>query len=324
VTGEPQFEPRDDPEAVDLTVPELLDGVRLDRALSMLTGLARAESAAMVQRGEVALDGRTQRKGSVPLVVGQRLTASLPAPDPGGVAPEQGVDVRVVVEDPSFLVVDKPAGLVVHPGAGHRTGTLVAGLLARYPELEALGDLDGAAAHRPGIVHRLDRGTSGLLVVARTPVAYAALRDQLAARTMSRVYLGLVEGDVVDDAGVIDAPIGRSQRTPTKMAVRSGGRPARTGYRVVRRLEAPVRTLLELRLETGRTHQIRVHLAAIGRPIVNDPRYGHRREPRLNEGRVALHAAMLGFVHPERGADVRVDSPLPDDLVEVCGGPLSE
>jgi 23S rRNA pseudouridine1911/1915/1917 synthase len=304
----------DEDAEVEVLVPPLLDGVRVDRALSMLTGCTRAASGAVIGAGAVSVDGAVVRKGAQLLEAGQRLHATLPAGGKVALVAEPDVDVRVVVEDPSFLVVDKPAGLVVHPGAGHHTGTLVAGLLASYPELVGLGTLPGAAAHRPGIVQRLDKGTSGLLVVARTAAAYASLGAQLQARSVLRRYVGLVEGDVVDDQGVIDAPIGRSQRTPTKMAVRAGGRPARTAYEVRTRFAAPPRTLLELRLESGRTHQIRVHVAAIGRPIVNDPRYGQHREPRLVEGRVFLHAAELGFEHPASGERVRVTSPLPEDL----------
>jgi 23S rRNA pseudouridine1911/1915/1917 synthase len=302
---------------LDVEVPPLLDGVRADRALSMLTGCTRAVSGAVIDAGALRVDGVVVKKGSQPLEVGQRLVATLPDPEAAVLVAEPDVEVCVVVEDPSFLVVDKPAGLVVHPGAGHSSGTLIAGLLARYPELAALGELEGAAPHRPGIVQRLDKGTSGVLVIARTGAAFASLSAQLQARTVERRYAGLVEGDVQDDSGVIDAPIGRSQRTPTKMAVRSGGRPARTAYEVRTRFAAPARTLLDLRLESGRTHQIRVHLAAIGRPIVNDPRYGQHREPALAEGRVFLHAAVLGFAHPVSATPVRVTSPLPQDLQSV-------
>jgi 23S rRNA pseudouridine1911/1915/1917 synthase len=304
----------DEDAEVEVTVPPLLDGVRVDRAISMLTGCTRAVSGALVVAGAVRVDGTVVRKGAQLLEAGQRLHATIGADDEVELAPEPDVEVAVVAEDPSFLVIDKPAGLVVHPGAGHHSGTLVAGLLARYPELAALGSLPGAAPHRPGIVQRLDKGTSGLLVVARTEAAYASLSAQLQARTVERRYLGLVEGDVTDERGVIDAPIGRSQRTPTKMAVRTGGRPARTAYEVRTRYATPARTLLELRLESGRTHQIRVHLAAIGRPIVNDPRYGQHRAPALAEGRVFLHAHVLGFEHPDTHAPVRVSSPLPEDL----------
>jgi len=301
-------------EVLDLEVPDLLDGVRVDRALSMLTGCTRSASGALIDTGAVEVDGAVVHKGSVLLAAGQHLVARIAAPEAPDVVAEPDVNVAVVLEDPSFLVVDKPAGLVVHPGAGQRTGTLIAGLLARYPDLAALGSLAGSAPHRPGIVQRLDKGTSGVLVVARTEAAYGSLTDQLRDRTVERRYLGLVEGNVTDEAGIVDAPIGRSQRTPTKMAVRASGRPARTAYRVLSRFDHPPRSLLELRLESGRTHQIRVHLAAIGRPVVNDPRYGQRREPALETGRVFLHAETLGFDHPVSGERIRVTSPLPDDL----------
>jgi 23S rRNA pseudouridine1911/1915/1917 synthase len=304
----------DDPDVLDVEVPPLLDGVRVDRAVSMLTGLTRSEASAIVASGVVLVDGVAVQKGSLALQEGQRLVASLPIVGPDVLLPDSTVEVDVVVEDDAFVVVHKPPGMVVHPGAGHRTGTLVAGLLARYPDLEGLGALEGSDPLRPGVVQRLDKGTSGVLVVARTELAYRSLSAQLAERTMERRYVGLVEGAMEDDRGVVDAPIGRSQRTPTKMAVRAGGRPARTAYTVTRRFETPPRTLLDLQLESGRTHQIRVHMAAIGRPVVNDPRYGRRREPRLAEGRVFLHAAILGFDHPVTAQRVRVTSELPTDL----------
>ena len=316
--GMPDDQEDDDTaEELDVEVPRLLDSVRADRAISMLTGLTRSASSALVASGAVQLDGATLTKGSQVLEAGQRLVASLPTVGPDVLVAEPDVEVRVVLEDPEFVVVDKPAGLVVHPGAGHHRGTLVAGLLARYPELAGLGELEGSSPMRPGIVQRLDKGTSGVLVVARTPRGFSSLSGQLASRTVERRYLGMVEGDVTDDDGVVDAPIARSLRTPTKMAVRAGGRPSRTAYHVLRRLDAPPRTLLELRLETGRTHQIRVHLAAIGRPIVNDPRYGRRREPRLDEGRVFLHAEVLGFDHPVSSERVVVRAELPEDLAAI-------
>jgi 23S rRNA pseudouridine1911/1915/1917 synthase len=304
----------DDVDALDVVVPPLLDGVRVDRAVSMLTGLTRSEAAAIVAAGEVLVDGVPATKGSLVLQEGQHLVAQLPTVGPDVLAADPTVPVDVVLEDDEFVVVHKPPGLVVHPGAGHRDGTLVAGLLARYSDLERVGAVEGSDPLRPGVVQRLDKGTSGVLVVARTELAYRSLTAQLADRSMERRYVGLVEGAMEDDRGVVDAPIGRSQRTPTKMAVRAGGRPARTAYTVTRRLESPPRSLLDLQLESGRTHQIRVHMAAIGRPVVNDPRYGRRREPRLDEGRVFLHAAVLGFDHPATGARVRVTSELPDDL----------
>ena len=194
------------------------------------------------------------------------------------------VPIVVVYEDDDLVVVDKPAGLVVHPGAGHRDGTLVNGLLARY-DLAAVGE-----PARPGIVHRLDRETSGLLVVARTPAAYDGLVRALAAHEVERRYDAVVVGAPESTHGTVDAPIGRSVRNPTRMAVRTGGREARTHYEVVDRYDDTAR--LAVSLETGRTHQIRVHLAAIGHPVLGDPVYG-RTDPRI--ARPFLHAAELAF-----------------------------
>jgi len=218
-------------------------------------------------------------------------------------------------------VVDKPAGLVVHHGAGHGGGTLVDGLLARFPELADLAAAGTGDAARPGIVHRLDKGTSGLLVVARTPEAFRSLSGQLRAHTAGRHYRALVAGTVDDDAGVVDAPIGRSPRQPTRMAVTRGGRPARTAYRVVGRYREPWEaTLVEATLDTGRTHQVRVHLAAIGHPVFGDDRYwGNRPRPAdvrtlLTPGRLFLHACRLSLDHPASGERRTWESPLPPDL----------
>jgi 23S rRNA pseudouridine1911/1915/1917 synthase len=208
-----------------------------------------------------------------------------------------------VYEDDDVVVVDKPAGLVVHPGAGHGDGTLVNGLLARY-DLAAVGE-----PARPGIVHRLDRETSGLLVVARTPAAYDGLVRALAAHEVERRYDAVVLGSPESAHGTVDAPIGRSVRNPTRMAVRTGGRDARTHYEVVDRYDDTAR--LAVSLETGRTHQIRVHLAAIGHPVLGDPVYG-RTDPRIE--RPFLHAAELAFTHPVSGAAMRLQAPWPADL----------
>jgi 23S rRNA pseudouridine1911/1915/1917 synthase len=254
-------------------------------------------------------------KPSTPLEEGQHLVAILPPPVSDEVTPDGAVIVDVVLDDPEFVVVNKLPGQVVHPGAGQREGTLVAGLLARYPEIALLSAEGLCEPSRPGIVHRLDKGTSGLLVVAKTPEGFVSLGGQLAERTMERTYLGLVQGHVSEERGVVDAPIGRSTRTPTLMAVRSDGRPARTGYEVVARFDRPIKaTLLRLRLETGRTHQIRVHLATIGHPVVNDVRYGQRRDTRLDEERFFLHSTSLAFRHPRTDEQVMTRAPLPADL----------
>lgn len=303
-------------------IPEALVGQRLDRVVSIVTGLPRAEAADLVGAGAVRVGGRPVTRGSRRMALGEVVDvtttpgeATLPAPDPA-------IPLRVVHEDPWLVVVDKPAGLVVHPGSGNRTGTLVNALLARYPEMAgAGGDPD-----RPGIVHRLDKGTSGLLVVARTAEAHAALTRMMSARQVSRSYLALVVGAVEAERGLVDAPVGRSTRQPTRMSVSAGGREARTRYQVVRRFPGAGAsggaglTLLECTLETGRTHQIRVHLAAIGHPVVADPAYGPpRRQDPLVPGlsRPFLHAHRLAFDHPGGTGSLEVSSPLPPDLEAV-------
>jgi 23S rRNA pseudouridine1911/1915/1917 synthase len=234
--------------------------------------------------------------------LGKLPQPALPQPDPS-------VDVRVVYVDDDVIVIDKQAGLVVHPGAGHPDGTLVNGLLARFPEISDVGQQG-----RPGIVHRLDVGTSGLLVVARSPLAYDVLVAALAARDVGRRYRTLVWGHPANPIGVIDAPIGRDHRDPMKMAVVVDGKPARTQYRVLRGFREPADVSeLECRLETGRTHQIRVHLAAIGHPVVGDGAYGGARSG-VTPPRPVLHAAELSFEHPATHETMSFSSTVPDDL----------
>ncbi|HZP30582.1 MAG TPA: RluA family pseudouridine synthase [Acidimicrobiia bacterium] len=295
--------------AEPLVVPEALAGERVDRVVALLTGWSRAEVQALVEADGVLVGGgavgksRRLRAGEVVEIV---------ATPPEARPPEaEDVPLTVRYEDEDVVVVAKPAGLVVHPGAAHAHGTMVHGLLARYPGIAAVGD-----PARPGIVHRLDRDTSGLMVVARSPAAYDALVAALAARTVDRRYVALVWGRPEAERGVVDAPIGRSVRRPTRMAVRESGRSARTAYVAVRAYDDPTVTLLECRLETGRTHQIRVHLQAIGHPVVGDAAYGGRR-PQLALDRPFLHAAHLAFTHPGTGAQLAFDEPLPEDLQRV-------
>ena len=302
-----------------VAVPPLLAGVRVDRAVAMLADVSRSVATGLIAAGRVMVDGHVVAVGRTTLTEGAILTVTLPETWDEDVEAEADVAFEVVYADAEVAVVNKPAGLVVHPGAGHQLGTLVGGLLSRFPDLAALVASGICPADRPGIVHRLDKGTSGLLAVARTELAYHALVGQLADRSMVRRYIALVEGNVLDDRGEIDAPIGRSTRTPTKMAVSASGRAARTGFTVLARYSVPrPTTLVELKLQSGRTHQIRVHMAAIGHPVVGDARYG-TPERALGSGRFFLHAFRLEFTHPASGERMDFSAPLPDDLSAFLG-----
>ncbi len=305
-------------EGMTVEVPATLSGVRVDRGVAMVADVSRAVAAELVETGRVFLDGAPVASGRMPLRQGALLTVQLP--EETSATPPADPDVRfsVVYADDDVAVIDKPAGLVVHPGAGHAEGTLVGGLLAAFPDLGELVATGVCAPDRPGIVHRLDKGTSGLLAVARTAAAYRSLVTQLATRSMERRYLALVAGRVADDRGEVDAPIGRSVRTPTKMAITPRGRAARTSFQVIERrggdTESPT-TLLELVLQSGRTHQVRVHMAAIGHPVIGDARYG-TADKSLGSGRFFLHAARLAFDHPVTSTREEFTSPLPDDLAD--------
>jgi 23S rRNA pseudouridine1911/1915/1917 synthase len=300
-------------------LPGALAGERLDRAVALLSGASRGQVNGWLEAGHVSVGGQIVTSRSRRVRAGEVVALDAPIPA-GAAAPaaDPAVVVPVVWSDDQVIVVDKPAGVVVHPGAGNRAGTLVHGLLARFPDL---AERAGGSELRPGIVHRLDKGTSGLLMVARTPEAHAALVAQLARRQVGREYETLVWGTVEADAGLVDAPLGRSTRDPTRFRVQAGGRPARTRYFVEARYGHPVpSTELRCQLETGRTHQIRVHLASIGHPVVGDDRYGPRVvegwRP-LASGRLFLHAGVLSFDHPVTGERLSFSSPLPEDLRRV-------
>ena len=295
-------------------VPAAMAGERVDRIVAMLTGVSRSEVAELIEAGAVHVGQDPVRSRSARLAAGAEVEVDLPdRAEAHRLVPDPEVAVPVVHADAHLIVIDKPAGMVVHPGAGQRTGTLVHGLLARYPELIDVGGDPG----RPGIVHRLDKGTSGLLLVARTPEAYEGLVAQLARRSVHRRYRALAWGTFTAPRGLIDAPIGRSVREPTRMAVAERGKPARTHYEVLRAFVAPgVVTELACTLETGRTHQIRVHLRSIGHPVVGDPRYDGARQS-VPMHRPFLHAEALDLEHPVTGEPLSFRSPLPGDLVAV-------
>ncbi|HSO94439.1 MAG TPA: RluA family pseudouridine synthase [Acidimicrobiia bacterium] len=285
-------------------MPDTLAGERIDRAVALLTGWSRVDVQSLLADGAVLVDGRAPAKS-------HRLTAGavielLAEPDVETLPVAEPVPIDVRYADDDLIVVNKAAGMVVHPGAGHAHGTLVHGLLARFPELAQVGD-----AARPGLVHRLDRDTSGLLVVARSPRAYERLVAALADHAVERRYLALVRGIPEARRARIDAPIGRSTRRRTQMAIRAEGRDARTTYEVID--HAGDVALLRCRLETGRTHQIRVHLAAIGHPVVGDTVYGGGA-PAPPATRPFLHAAALTLDHPVSGETCSFDAELPADL----------
>ncbi len=304
-------------EAVLIT--DELAGQRIDRALAALRpDISRTRAHAAIKAGEVTVNGKLA-KPSLTLEAGQRLALSptlgqLDAASALGGAPQaEAIPLHVIFEDTHLLVVDKPAGLVTHPAPGHATGTLVNALLAHTLDLDKLEESENP--QRPGIVHRLDKDTSGLLVIAKDAQTHAALAEQMRARAMVKRYLALVEGRMEPPSGVIDAPIGRDPRNRLRMAlvtVAHGGREARTRFHTLRVM--PGRSLLDVQLETGRTHQIRVHLAALHHPVVGDLTYGRPQAPM--PPRQFLHAAHLEFRHPITDAWLVFDAPLPDDLAE--------
>lgn len=299
-----------DGELRTIVVPPAASGRRVDLVASEATGLSRSYVQKLISAGRLTHGGRPLRSSAI-LGGGERLELIVPRAVPPELTPE-AIPVAVVYEDDDLLIIDKPAGLVVHPAPGHSTGTLVHALLGRGTDYGGI-----AGVQRPGIVHRLDRDTSGLLMVAKNDSAQAGLMAQLKARRVKKTYLALVHGSVAAGVGRIEAPIGRDPRQRTRMAVVTDGRPSVTGYRVRERFAGW--TLLEVDLVTGRTHQIRVHLAAIGHPVAGDPVYGtgtSRRGP-AGLSRLFLHAWRLELGAPADGHLIRATAPLPAELERV-------
>jgi 23S rRNA pseudouridine1911/1915/1917 synthase len=292
---------------VKLTIPVEMAGLRLDQALArLLPQESRSRLARLIGEGHVRVDGRTV-SGSQKMKSGEAVEVALVPREIEGAYRAEEIALAIVHEDDDVLVIDKPAGLVVHPGSGNWAGTMLNALLHHVP---AAGNLP-----RAGIVHRLDKDTSGLLVVAKSEPAQIALVRQLQARTMKRTYVALARG-MIAGPGKVDSPIGRHPVHRTRMAIVPDGKPAITHYRVRERF--PGHTLLECRLETGRTHQIRVHLASIGHPLEGDAVYAGRG-PRIFP-RQALHAWKLAFRHPRNAEEVGFESPLPADLQALLAG----
>ena len=309
--------------AMPLTAVATAQGERLDRLVARATGLSRTRAKALIEAGHVSAAAATIRDADFRVKQGQSFAILVPAPEPA--EPEaEAIALNVIYEDADLLVVDKPAGLVVHPAPGHSRGTLVNALLAHCgTSLSGIGGV-----RRPGIVHRLDKDTSGLMVVAKNDAAHSDLSHQFATREAGRTYAAIVFGAPREKTGVVEGAIGRDPRNRKKMAVVTrGGKPAQTFYRVLRTFgprSAPLASLLECKLATGRTHQVRVHLAHIGHPIVGDPVYARARVARarnfgaaasavLGFPRQALHAARLTFRHPRSGEKVSFDSKIPSD-----------
>ncbi len=300
-------------EAMRGLIPSESAGLRLDQALARLyPGFSRSRLQQWIKQGKVSLNGLRPRPRD--LVQGGDRVVIIPQCEPLGVFAAEAIPLDLIYQDPHILVVNKPSGLVVHPATGNWKGTLLNALLHHAPELDGLP--------RAGIVHRLDKDTSGLMVVARTLEAHKFLVEQLRLRAVAREYLALVQGRLIA-GGSVRGNLGRHPTQRTRMAVVDNGKPAVTHYRIAQRY--PAYTLLSIRLETGRTHQIRVHMAHIKHPIVGDPVYGGRLKPTAGASdlvnrsvryfrRQALHAVSLGLTHPDSGERISWEAPIPEDM----------
>ena len=271
-------------------------GERLDVFAAGLAEVTRSRAGTLIREGRVAVDGVAQQKPGFRLRDGSRVSIEIPAPVPAQARPED-IPLEIVYQDEDVAVVFKPSGMVVHPAAGNETGTLVNALLSRLDNLSGIG-----GEIRPGIVHRIDKDTSGLLLVAKNDMAHVSLSEQIKAHTVHRAYKAILIGGFKEDEGDVDAPIGRHPVDRKRMAIVPDGREARTHWTVLERLRGA--TLVECRLTTGRTHQIRVHMASIGHPVLGDPVYGPRHSPYPVSGGQLLHAYRIGFVHPRTGREM--------------------
>ena len=298
---------------VEETVPAALDGERIDRVVSLIADISRSDATKLIADGGTEIDGSVVTSGKSRLKEGQTVVVDLDKiPVPVLPGPDASVVLDVVYVDEDIIVINKDAGVVVHPASGHGNGTLVNGILALYPEVATVGQ-----PGRPGIVHRLDSGTTGMMVVARTQRAYDSLVAALQEHEVGREYLALAWGRFDSPTATVDAAIGRHPRDPMKMAVVNSGKWARTHLEVQETFNDPVEvTLVQCTLETGRTHQIRVHLGAVGHPVVGDSMYGGARSA-LVAPRPMLHARRLTLIHPGSGEEMTFEAELPADMAAV-------
>ncbi|HWI48593.1 MAG TPA: RluA family pseudouridine synthase [Rummeliibacillus sp.] len=294
--------------SVTFTVTEEVQGERIDKALaSMQQDWSRTQIQGFVQDGLVIVNGQAIKQ-KYKVKEGDEITVTPPEPEPLEIIAED-LNLEIVYEDSDVLVVNKPKGMVVHPAPGHTTSTLVNGLMYHCKDLSGINGI-----MRPGIVHRIDKDTSGLLMVAKNDKAHESLVQQLVDKTVTRRYTALVHGHIPHDKGTIDAPIGRDSKDRQKMGVVDNGKHAVTHFQVISRFGVDY-TLVECRLETGRTHQIRVHMNYIGYPLVGDPKYGPKKT--IDFGGQVLHAGILGFVHPTTNEYLEFEVPLPDDYQQL-------
>ncbi|AGX03783.1 MULTISPECIES: RluA family pseudouridine synthase [Bacillaceae] len=299
-------------EKMEYIINEEVAGERLDKAVSLLNEeLSRSQAQQMIKDGHILVNGQGT-KTNYKCSIDDKIEISFPEPEELDVLPEE-MDLDIYYEDGDVLVVNKPKGMVVHPAPGHASGTLVNGLMAHCKDLSGINGV-----LRPGIVHRIDKDTSGLLMVAKNDMAHESLVNQLVEKTVTRKYQAIVHGTIPHDYGTVDAPLGRDPKDRQSMTVVDGGKHAVTHFHVIHRYKDF--THVECQLETGRTHQIRVHMKYIGYPLAGDPKYGPRKT--LEIGGQALHAGVLGFVHPRTGEYMEFEAPLPayfSELLEKLG-----
>ena len=286
---------------MEWTLDARSDGMRLDVFLSECAGVSRSRAASILKSGGALIDGKPETKAGFMLKSGMRVRFDVPEPQPSAIA-AQDIALDIRYQDDDLAVIFKPSGMVVHPAAGNRDGTLVNALLHHLTDLSGIG-----GELRPGIVHRIDKDTSGLLLVAKNDFSHAALSEQIKAHTVERAYLAIVTGNLKGEIGAVDGPIGRHPSDRKRMAIVPGGRGAHTDWTVLQRLRGA--TLIEAKLTTGRTHQIRVHMASIGHPVLGDPVYGPKKPPFAVEGGQLLHAFRLGFIHPSTGERMLFEAP---------------